>query len=49
MQADTQLRLFGKPLVKGQRRMGVALSRADSIEGARAKANSVVSEVSISL
>ena len=29
---DTQLRLFGKPEVHGQRRMGVALGRADSIE-----------------
>jgi phosphoribosylglycinamide formyltransferase 2 len=35
---DTQLRLFGKPEVKGQRRMGVALARGASIEEARAKA-----------
>jgi phosphoribosylglycinamide formyltransferase 2 len=49
MEADTQLRLFGKPMVKGQRRMGVALGRADSIEGARGKANAVVSAVKVSL
>lgn len=35
---DTTLRLFGKPEVDGQRRMGVALARADTIELARAKA-----------
>ena len=35
---DTALRLFGKPEVKGQRRMGVALTRDESIEAARAKA-----------
>ena len=32
---DTALRLFGKPEVRGKRRMGVALARADSIEAAR--------------
>lgn len=35
---DTALRLFGKPEVKGQRRMGVALACDESIEAARAKA-----------
>ena len=35
---DTALCLFGKPEVKGQRRMGVALARDESIEAARAKA-----------
>lgn len=35
---DTALRLFGKPEVAGQRRMGVALARDESIEQARAKA-----------
>jgi phosphoribosylglycinamide formyltransferase 2 len=47
--SDTQLRLFGKPQVNGQRRMGVALARGDSIEEARAKANEVVSKVKIFL
>ncbi|GIZ11178.1 formate-dependent phosphoribosylglycinamide formyltransferase [Pseudomonas sp. NCCP-436] len=37
-EADTALRLFGKPEVKGQRRMGVALARDESIDRARAKA-----------
>ncbi len=35
---DTQIRLFGKPEVKGQRRMGVALARDSSVETARRKA-----------
>jgi phosphoribosylglycinamide formyltransferase 2 len=35
---DVQMRLFGKPELKGKRRMGVILARADSIDGARKKA-----------
>lgn len=35
---DTQIRLFGKPEVNGERRMGVCLARANTIEAARAKA-----------
>ena len=35
---DTQLRLFGKPKVKTQRRMGVVVALGDSIEDAREKA-----------
>jgi len=46
---DTQLRLFGKPEVKGQRRMGVALARAQSIDEAIEKAKRVSANVSIKL
>ncbi len=35
---DTQLRLFGKPEVRGERRMGVALALGTTIEAARDKA-----------
>ena len=35
---DTQLRIFGKPEVKGRRRMAVTLARDVDIESARAKA-----------
>jgi len=35
---DTDMRLFGKPEVNGERRMGVCLARAASIEEAKAKA-----------
>jgi phosphoribosylglycinamide formyltransferase 2 len=38
IEPDTALRLFGKPEVQGQRRMGASLARADSIDAARAKA-----------
>ena len=46
---DVQIRLFGKPEVKGQRRMGVALARGNSIEQAREKAVRASSLVSITL
>jgi phosphoribosylglycinamide formyltransferase 2 len=46
---DTQLRLFGKPEVNGQRRMGVGLALADTIEQAIDKAKSVSSAVHVSL
>ena len=35
---DTQLRLFGKPELKGKRRMGVTLARGENVEQARDKA-----------
>ncbi|MDO9600321.1 MAG: formate-dependent phosphoribosylglycinamide formyltransferase [Azoarcus sp.] len=46
---DTALRLFGKPEVKGQRRMGVALARDESIAAARAKALRSATAVSVEL
>ncbi len=46
---DTQVRLFGKPEVKGHRRMGVALARDLSVEDARAKANRASDAVTITL
>ncbi|CAL93886.1 formate-dependent phosphoribosylglycinamide formyltransferase [Azoarcus olearius] len=46
---DTALRLFGKPEVKGQRRMGVALARDESIEAARAKALRAAQAVKVEL
>jgi len=42
---DTQLRLFGKPEVQGERRMGVALALADSVEAARDRALAVAARV----
>ncbi|MES9817271.1 MAG: formate-dependent phosphoribosylglycinamide formyltransferase [Candidatus Thiodiazotropha sp.] len=42
---DTQLRLFGKPAVKGKRRMGVALARGTDIENAREKALKAASAI----
>lgn len=48
-QPDTQIRLFGKPAVKGQRRMGVALARGVSIDDARQKARRASSAVEVHL
>src|SRR5690554_7401267 len=46
---DTQLRLFGKPELKGRRRMGVALARGATIEEARSRAFSVSRSVKVEL
>ena len=46
---DTQVRLFGKPAVKGKRRMGVAVARGATIEEAREKARNASAAVSVSL
>lgn len=48
-QPGTQLRLFGKPEVAGQRRMGVALARANDVETARARARGVISRIGVQL
>ncbi len=44
---DTALRLFGKPEVHGQRRMGVGLALGEDIEEARAKARAVISSIKV--
>ncbi|QSP94274.1 formate-dependent phosphoribosylglycinamide formyltransferase [Marinobacter salinisoli] len=49
LEPDTQLRLFGKPELRGRRRMGVALARANSIEEAREKARSSAAAVKVEL
>lgn len=46
---DTQLRLFGKPEVNGERRMGVCLARGTSVEQAREKANKASKSIVIKL
>ena len=48
-QPDTQLRLFGKPNVSGQRRMAVTLSRGADVNEARAKAHKASSAMQIKL
>jgi len=40
-QPDTAVRLFGKPEVRGHRRMGVSLALGNSIDDARAKARAM--------
>ena len=44
-QPDTQLRLFGKPEVNGERRMGVCLAKGDTIDEARRKANEAAEKI----
>ena len=46
---DTQLRLFGKPHVKGKRRMGVAIARDETLEAARKKAKRAAAAVEVKL
>jgi phosphoribosylglycinamide formyltransferase 2 len=46
---DTQLRIFGKPEVKGRRRMAVTLARADSLEAAVGKAVRAAGKLRIEL
>ncbi len=42
---DTQIRLFGKPEVQGERRMGVALARRASTDEARAEATRMAQSI----
>ncbi|MEO6064302.1 MAG: formate-dependent phosphoribosylglycinamide formyltransferase [Lysobacterales bacterium] len=44
---ETSLRLFGKPNVAGQRRLGVALARGEDIPTARARARRVAASIDI--
>lgn len=46
---DTDIRLFGKPEVAGQRRLGVALALASDVETAREKANRASAEITVTL
>ncbi|MBF0266329.1 MAG: formate-dependent phosphoribosylglycinamide formyltransferase [Gammaproteobacteria bacterium] len=46
---DTQIRLFGKPEVVGQRRMGVAIALSETIEKSIVKAKKVVSKIKLDL
>jgi len=46
---NTQIRLFGKPCVKGKRRMGVALARAETAEKAKEVALNAASKIKVVL
>jgi phosphoribosylglycinamide formyltransferase 2 len=46
---DTQVRLFGKPNVRGHRRMGVALARGTNVDDARAKATKAAAAITAHL
>lgn len=46
---DTELRLFGKPEVQGERRLGVALAQDQNIQAAIDKALRVISQIEVAL
>ncbi len=46
-EGGVQIRIFGKPEVKGHRRMGVILATADTVEEARAKADRAYSALKV--
>ncbi|WP_149195024.1 formate-dependent phosphoribosylglycinamide formyltransferase [Luteimonas suaedae] len=46
---DSALRLFGKPRVEGQRRVGVTLARGRDIDGARRSAREAAEAIAITL
>ncbi|PJK01006.1 phosphoribosylglycinamide formyltransferase 2 [Lysobacteraceae bacterium NML91-0213] len=46
---DTALRLFGKPRVEGQRRVGVTLARGTDVDAARAVAREAAAALTIAL
>ncbi|MFL1483388.1 formate-dependent phosphoribosylglycinamide formyltransferase [Marinobacter sp. LN3S78] len=46
---DVQLRLFGKPELKGRRRMGVVVARSQTIDEARELASKAAAKVKVSL
>jgi phosphoribosylglycinamide formyltransferase 2 len=47
-EAPVDVRLFGKPVMRPNRRMGVALARAEDVETARARARAAAARISIS-
>ena len=48
-ETDVDLKIFGKPNVVGERRLGVALGRAESVTEAREKARRVALELIVSI
>lgn len=48
LQPDTEVRIFAKPEVQGERRMGVALALADTVQLATDKAVQVINQLSVS-
>jgi phosphoribosylglycinamide formyltransferase 2 len=46
-EADTMLRLFGKPEVRGQRRMAVTLARDVDVDSAVAKAKRAAAKLTV--
>lgn len=45
----TQVRLFGKPICEGKRRLAVCIASADTVEGARKKAQRMAAQLRVEL
>lgn len=48
-QPNTEIRLFGKPEVQGERRLGVALALAETTDAAIAKAKDAIAQIKVQL
>lgn len=48
-ETDTDIRLFGKPDIDGERRLGVCVAKAESIEAAREKAQRASSAIKVAI
>lgn len=46
---DTEIRLFGKPEIQGERRLGVGLAQADTVQAAVEKALRVIAAIKVEL
>jgi phosphoribosylglycinamide formyltransferase 2 len=46
---DVQIRIFGKPEVKGHRRLGVILASADTVDEAKAKAERAYKKLKVKI
>jgi len=46
---DTQIRLFGKPEIRGERRLGVALAKGKTVKEARKKAEKIDKNIIVHL
>ncbi|RVU40000.1 formate-dependent phosphoribosylglycinamide formyltransferase [Rheinheimera riviphila] len=46
---DTEIRIFGKPEIQGERRLGVALAQADTVQAAVDKALRVIAAIEVEL
>ena len=48
-QPESQVRLFGKPVCEGHRRLAVCIAAGDDVEQARARARAMADAVTIEL
>ena len=47
LRKSAEFRIFGKPEVQGERRMGVALALGDNVEHAKQKALDVIAKIQV--